>query len=54
MTLAKWAGWTDQSDSASGRTTSGTFLARRVLELDEVQRAEILNHIEEMLRERRT
>jgi len=25
-----------------------------VLELDEVQRAEILNHIEEMLRERRT
>ena len=54
MTLAKWAGWTGKLEGGSGHGSSATLLVRRVLELDEVQRAEILGLIESMLRNRRT
>lgn len=54
MTLAKWAGWTGESEGPPGRTNSATLLVRRVLELDDAQRAEILGLIERMQRDRRT
>jgi transcriptional regulator with XRE-family HTH domain len=54
MTLATWAGWTGEPEGSPGRGNSATLLVRRVLELDDTQRAEILSHIEKLLRERRT
>jgi transcriptional regulator with XRE-family HTH domain len=54
MTLAKWAGWTGESEGTPERGNSATLLVRRVLELDDKQRAEILGYIEKLLRERRT
>jgi len=54
MTLAKWAGWTGEPEGLPGHGSSATFLVRRVLELDDTQRAEILGLIEKMLRDRRT
>jgi len=54
MSLAKWAGWTGEPEGLSGHGSSATFLVRRVLELDDTQRAEILGLIERMLRDRRT
>jgi transcriptional regulator with XRE-family HTH domain len=54
MTLAKWAGWTGEPEGSPDRGNSATLLVRRVLELDDTQRAEILSYIEKLLRERRT
>jgi transcriptional regulator with XRE-family HTH domain len=54
MTLAKWAGWTGVPEGSPNRGNSATLLVRRVLELDDTQRAEILSYIEKLLRERRT
>lgn len=54
MTLAKWAGWAGEPERYSDRGNSATFLVRRVLELDDTQRAEILGYIEKLIRERRT
>ena len=54
MTLAKWAGWTGEPEGPPGRANSTTLLVRRVLELDDQQRAEILGLIERMLLDRRT
>ena len=54
MTLAKWAGWTGEPEDSPDRGNSATLLVRRVLELDDTQRAEILSYIERLLRERRT
>jgi transcriptional regulator with XRE-family HTH domain len=54
MTLAKWAGWTGEPEGSPGRGNSATLLVRRVLELDDTQRAEILTYIENLVRERRT
>ena len=54
MTLAKWAGWTGEAEGPPGRANSATLLVRRVLELDDAQRAEILGLIERMQRDRRT
>jgi transcriptional regulator with XRE-family HTH domain len=54
MTLAKWAGWTDEPEGSPDRGNSATLLVRRVLELDDTQRAEMLSYIEKLLRERRT
>jgi len=54
MTLAKWAGWRSEPEGLPGRGSSATLLVRRVLELDDAQRAEILGLIERMLRDRRT
>jgi len=54
MTLAKWAGWTGEPEGLPGHGSSATFLVRRVLELDDTERAEILGLIEKMLRDRRT
>lgn len=54
MTLAKWAGWTGKLEGLSERGNSATHLVRRVLELDDTQRAEILSQIEKLLRESRT
>jgi len=54
MTLAKWAGWTGEPEGLPGHGSSATFLVRRVLELDDTQRAEILVFVERMLRARRT
>ncbi len=54
MTLAKWAGWTNEPEGYSDRGNSATLLVRRVLELDDTQRAEILSYIEKLLREQRT
>lgn len=54
MTLARWAGWTGEGKGPSERSTSATFLVRRILELDEAQRAEILSEIEKRLRGRQT
>jgi transcriptional regulator with XRE-family HTH domain len=54
MTLAKWARWTGEPEGSPHRGNSATLLVRRVLELDDTQRAEILSYIEKLLRERRT
>ena len=54
MTLAKWAGWTGEPEGSPDRGNSATRLVRRVLELDDTQRAEILSYIEKLIRERRT
>jgi hypothetical protein len=54
MTLAKWAGWTGEPERSPDRGNSATLLVRRVLGLDDSQRAEILSYIEKLLRERRT
>lgn len=54
MTLAKWAGWTGEPEGSPDRGNSATLLVRRVLELDDTQRAEILSYIEKLLREHRT
>jgi transcriptional regulator with XRE-family HTH domain len=54
MTLARWAGWTGKLQGLSERGNSATHLVRRVLELDDAQRAEILSQIEKLLRESRT
>ena len=54
MTLAKWAGWTGESEGSPDRNNSATFLVRRVLELDDAQRAEILSYIEKLNWDRRT
>lgn len=54
MTLAKWAGWTGEPEGSPDRGNSATLLVRRVLELDDTQRAEILKYIEKLVRERRT
>lgn len=57
MTLATWAGWTapeGESEGQAHRPDSGSLLVRRVLDLDETQRAQVLSYIEAMLRERRT
>ena len=54
MTLAKWARWTDEPEGSPDRGNSATLLVRRVLELDDTQRAQILSYIEKLLREQRT
>jgi len=54
MTLAKWAGWTGEREGSPDRGNSATLLVRRVLGLDDTQRAEILSYIEKLLREQRT
>jgi transcriptional regulator with XRE-family HTH domain len=54
MTLAKWAGWTGEPEGSPDRGNSATLLVRRVLELDDTQRTEILSYIEKLLREQRT
>jgi len=51
MTLAKWAGWAESADT--NRSDSATLLVRRVLELDDAQRAEVLKYIEGIARDRR-
>ena len=54
MTLAKWAGWAGKAEGLPGPGNSATLLVRRVLELDDAQRTEVLGLIEKMLRDRRT
>lgn len=54
MTLATWAGWTGESSRQSESGNSGTLLVRRVLELDNTQRAEVLSYIENILKQKRT
>ena len=54
MTLAKWTGWTGEPEGSPDRGNSATLLVRRVLELDDTQRAEILSYIEKLVRDRRT
>jgi transcriptional regulator with XRE-family HTH domain len=54
MTLAKWAGWTGELEGHPDRGNSAALLVRRVLELDDTQRTEILSQIEKLLRDRRT
>ena len=57
MTLTTWAGWVSpesgpEQDPARRDSTSG--LVRRVLELDDRQRTQVLSYVESLLRERRT
>ena len=54
MTLAKWAGWSGEPEGPSDRSNSATILVRRVLELDDAQRTEILGLIEKLTRQQRT
>ena len=54
MTLAGWAGWAEQPEGSPEGRSSANLLVRRVLELNETQRAEIFSFIEKLLRERRT
>lgn len=54
MTLASWAGWAADGSESSGRGQGATSLVRRVLELDDQQRAQVFSYIEEILRGRRT
>jgi len=54
MKLATWAGWTSEPEGHPDRGNSATLLVRRVLELDDSQRTEILRYIENLIRDRRT
>lgn len=54
LTLANWAGWMDESQAHPDHSSSATFLVRRILELNDTQRAEIFNYIERLLHEQRT
>ncbi len=54
MTLAIWAGWAGDTEGDTDRGNSASLLVRRVLELDDTQRTEVLSYIERILRERRT
>jgi HTH-type transcriptional regulator, competence development regulator len=55
MTLAAWAGWTRAEDpEREGRGDSTSAVVRRVLSLDDEQRAKVLGYIEEVLREPHT
>src|SRR5947209_884880 len=54
MTLAKWAGWTGDQPQNGERGDSTSLVVRRVLELNDTQRAQVLSYIEQILRERRT
>jgi len=57
MTLARWAGWAEaQGSKESGSTlnNSGARIVRRVLELDDTHRAQVLSYIEKLLRTQRT
>lgn len=57
MTLATWAGWAaaeGEPERDMHRGDSKSVLVRRVLELDDTQRAQVLAYIESLLRERRT
>ena len=56
MTLTTWAGWVSEGGSEPdpdlGSSTS--VLVRRVLELDDRQRTQVLSYVESLLRESRT
>lgn len=54
MTLAIWAGWAGDAEGDTARGNSASILVRRVLELDDTQRTEVLSHIERILRKQRT
>src|SRR5207249_2419734 len=54
MTLASWAGWAADTERHSGRGDSTSIVVRRVLELDDTARAEVLAFIERILRDRQT
>ena len=57
VTLATWAGWASaegDDEGKSDRRASAGVLLRRVLELDDMQRTQVLSYIEGLLRERRT
>jgi transcriptional regulator with XRE-family HTH domain len=54
MTLATWAGWTDETEGETNRGDSASLLVRRVLELDDFQRTEVLSYIEKLVRKDRT
>ena len=56
-TLAAWAGWVSSDEypkRVSSRGDSTSSLVRRVLELDDRQRAKALSFIDSLLRESRT
>lgn len=52
MTLATWAGWAGDPER-DDRSSSASILVRRVLELDDSQRATVLGYVENLLRESR-
>lgn len=52
MTLATWAGWAGDPER-DDRSSSASILVRRVLELDDSQRATVLGYIESLLKESR-
>jgi len=54
MTLATWAGWTGETEGETNRGDSASLLVRRVLELDDAQRTEVLSYIEKLVRKDRT
>ena len=57
MTLATWAGWAPMLGESKDNQYPGnstTALMRCVLELDDSQRAQVLEYIQDLLRERRT
>ncbi len=57
MTLTTWAGWVSpegEPEQDRNRGDSTSALVRRVLELDDRQRTQVLSYIESLLRERRT
>lgn len=52
MSLAAWAGWMGEKHQED-RGNTASLLVRRVLELDDTQRAQVLSYVETLLRERR-
>lgn len=54
MTLATWAGWAGGRERGTDRGDSASILVRRVLELDDTLRTQVLSYIEGILRERRS
>ena len=54
MTLATWAGWAGAAEGKGKDNSDATsHLVRRVLQLDDSQRAAVLSYVENILREGR-
>jgi len=49
MTLARWAGWANESQDVSNSTNSTSLLVRQILELDDKQRAEVLAYVQRLI-----
>lgn len=49
MTLALWAGWANEAEHNGNSSNSTSYLVRQILELDDKQRAEVLDYVQRLI-----